>query len=207
MHTTVYLVRNGATDWNATGRLAGRRDLGLSAAGRAQADQLAEQFAGVELAEVLASPLPRAVETAERLASRHHVEVGRDPRLTDLHVGPWEGLGFADLATRDDFRRFLAHPVDAPIPGGERLPDARDRMLASVRQALADNEMGARIVVVSHAAPLRVLIAHYLGMEVGAFHRVRLLPASVAILRFESVEGPPRLLGLNCAAELAAAGS
>jgi broad specificity phosphatase PhoE len=197
MFSTVYLIRNAATDWNRDARLHGRREIGLSLEGRAQADELATRFAGLELAEVLSSPLPRAVETAERLAARHKLEVGRDPRLTDLHAGAWEGLAHAELARRDDYRRFVAAPLDAPIPGGEKITDARDRMLASIAQALGDNELGAAIVIVSHATALRIAIAHYLGMEIGGFHRLRLMPASLTALRFESAAGRPRLLALD----------
>jgi broad specificity phosphatase PhoE len=198
MHTILYLIRHGATDWTRDRRLAGRRELGLSLEGRVQADELAERLAPLDLAEVLSSPLPRAIETAERIATRHRIDVARDPRLTDLHAGKWEGAALADLSQRDEFRRFLDDPIASPIPGGEALTDVRDRMLASTMQALVDNELGAHIAVISHAGPLRILIAHYLGMELASFHRLRLQPASVTALRFESETQKPRLLTLNC---------
>src|SRR4030095_10707818 len=69
MYTTLFLVRNGDTDFSRDRRVAGRRDIGLSAVGRQQAADLAERLRSVELTEVLASPLPRAVETAELLAA------------------------------------------------------------------------------------------------------------------------------------------
>jgi len=70
-----------------------------------------------------------------------------------------------------------------------------------VSQALADNELGANIVIVSHAGPLRVLLAHYLGMNLVHYHRLRLSPASVSVLRFESEHGVPRILTINCTAD------
>ena len=202
VYTIVYLIRNAATDWNRDGRVHGRREIGLSAAGRAQADELAARVAGLDVAELLSSPLPRAVETAERLAATLKLEVGRDPRLTDFNCGSWEGLAHAELAKRDDFRRFIASPLEVHIPGGEKLTDVRDRIVASVTQALTDNELGAGIAVVSHACPLRVLIAHYLGLDLASFHRLRLQPASVTALRFESAQGLPRLLALNHTSDL-----
>ncbi|MFI5289730.1 MAG: histidine phosphatase family protein [Polyangia bacterium] len=201
MHTTLYLVRNGATDWSRDGRLAGRRDLSLSTEGRAQAEDATRRLAGLDLAEVLSSPLPRAVETAEAIA-KGRLEVARDPRLTDFDAGRWEGMKQSEIVVSDEYKRFIANPLAEAIPGGERLTDARDRMVASIEQALGDNELGAAIVVVSHAGPLRVLIAHYLGMDLASYHRLRLQPTSVTALRFDTERGVPRVLALNCLADV-----
>jgi broad specificity phosphatase PhoE len=205
MHTTLYLIRNGATEWTREGKIAGRRELGLSTQGRVQADELGERLAQIDLVEILSSPLPRAVETAERMAQAHHLEVARDPRLTDFHVGQWEGLRFAELLAHEGYRKFLADPEGTPSPGGEKLADVRDRMISSVSQALADNELGAGIAVVSHAGPLRVLLAHYLGMRLATFHHLRVSAGSVTALRFDSEDGMPRLLALNCLGDVRAA--
>ena len=203
MHTTLLLVRNGATEWSRERRVVGRRDIGLSAEGRAQAEELAARLVGVEVAEVLSSPLPRAFETAELVASSHKNEVARDPRLTDFHAGKWEGMKYADVSGSEDYRRFLASPLADAIPGGgETLHAARDRMVGSIEQALGDNELGANIIVFSHAGPLRVLIAHYLGMDLANYHRLRISPASVTALRFETEHGMPRVLAVNCVGDV-----
>lgn len=197
MHTNILLVRNAATEWSREHRVAGRRDLGLSAEGHAQAAELGERLRGLDIAEVLASPVLRAVETAERIAKLHSLEVARDPRLTDVNAGSWEGLKHQEIAATPEYKRFMADPMAEPIPGGERLHDARERLVSSVSQALVDNELGANIVMVSHASPLRLLLASYLGMDLANYHRLRLSPASVSILRFDSEEGVPRLLAVN----------
>ena len=197
MHTDLFLVRNASTEWSRERRVAGRRDLGLSAEGQAQAAEVGERMRGVEIAEVLTSPVLRAVETAERLAKLHGLEVARDPRLTDLGAGAWEGMKHDEVGVSEEYKRFLANPLSESIPGGEKLTDARDRLIASVNQALADNELGASVVMVSHAGPLRVLLAHYLGMDLANYHRIRLSPASITVLRFDSEQGIPRLIAAN----------
>jgi broad specificity phosphatase PhoE len=202
MHTTLFLVRNAVTEWSRESRIAGRREIGLSDEGRAQTDALSKRLAGVPLDEVLCSPLPRGVQTAEPLAASHSLEVARDPRLTDLHAGKWEGQKYADVLASDEYKRFLASPMTEGIPGGEKIAAVRERMVGSVEQALQDNELGANIVLVSHASPLRVLIAHYLGMDLANYHRLRLSPASVTVLRFESMHGVPRLLAVNAVGDL-----
>jgi broad specificity phosphatase PhoE len=203
MYTTLYLVRNADTDFTRDGRVAGRRDISLSGAGRKQAEVLRDLIAAGnhDLVEILASPLPRAVETAEILAAPSGLGVVRDPRLIDFDAGRWEGQKHADIGVTGEYQRFIVNPVDESIPGGERIGDVRDRIVAAVSQALADNELGANILIVSHAGPLRVLLAHYLGMNLVHYHRLRLSPASLSILRFESEAGVPRVLTMNCTAE------
>jgi broad specificity phosphatase PhoE len=203
MYTTLFLVRNADTDFTRDGRVAGRRDISLSKPGRAQAEELRDRLVAMkqEIVEILASPLPRAVETAEIMAAPFGHGVVRDPRLTDFDAGRWEGQTHRDIGVSAEYQRFLVDPVGESIPGGEKISDVRDRVVASVSQALADNELGASILIVSHAGPLRVLLAHYLGMNLVHYHRLRLSPASVSVLRFESEHGVPRILTINCTAE------
>jgi ribonuclease H / adenosylcobalamin/alpha-ribazole phosphatase len=199
MYTTLFLVRNADTDFARDGRVAGRRDIGLNATGRAQAAELRDRFAGkFEIAEILASPLPRAVETAEALAAAVGHGVVRDPRLIDFDAGRWEGQSHQDIGASPEYQRFIGDPIAESIPGGEKIGEVRDRVVASVSQALADNELGANIVLVSHAGPLRVLLAHYLGMNLIHYHRLRLSPASLSVLRFDAEVGVPRILTINC---------
>jgi broad specificity phosphatase PhoE len=202
MHTDLILIRNAATEWSRDKRVAGRRDLGLSAEGQAQAAELGERMGKLEVAEVLCSPVLRAVETAERIARPHGLEVARDPRLTDLGAGSWEGMKHEEIVASEAYKKFLANPLSESIPGGEKLMDARDRLVSSINQALVDNELGANIVIVSHAGPLRLLLAHYLGMDLANYHRLRLSPASISVLRFDSEQGIPRLLAVNCTGSL-----
>lgn len=201
MYTTLFLVRNADTDFTRDRRVAGRREIGLSAEGRAQAKALGERLAGIEMTEILSSPLPRAVETAELVAAPVHLGVVRDPRLVDFAAGQWEGRTHAEVGASAEYQRFLVNPVEERIPDGERLIEVRDRIVAAVSQALADNELGANILLVSHAGPLRVLLAHYLGMSLVHYHRLRLSPASVSVLRFESETGVPRVLTINCVSD------
>jgi len=203
MYTTLFLVRNADTDFTRDGRVAGRRDIGLSAAGRAQAANIRDRLVAAkpEIVEILASPLPRAVETAEIIAAPLGHGVVRDPRLIDFDAGRWEAQSHKDIGASPEYQRFIADPIAEQIPGGEKIGDVRDRIVSSVSQALADNELGANILIVSHAGPLRVLLAHYLGMNLVHYHRLRLSPASVSVLRFESEHGVPRILTINCTAD------
>ena len=46
----LYIIRHGQTDWNVQGRIQGRQDIPLNAAGRSQAQMLAK---GMDAASVM----------------------------------------------------------------------------------------------------------------------------------------------------------
>jgi broad specificity phosphatase PhoE len=198
LHTTVYLIRNAETEWNTEGRLAGRRELGLSDVGRRTSQRLVELFAGIKLEELLASPLPRTMETATPLGLAAGLEIARDPRLADWQAGEWEGRLYSDVQKDPRYVALVGQPVDSiQLPGGERLADVRTRMLASIDQALQDNELGAHIALVSHAGPLRLLLAHYLSIPPWDHEKLGLHPGSVTVLTFSALGAPPTLRGID----------
>jgi broad specificity phosphatase PhoE len=197
LETKVLLVRHGVTEWHAQGRVLGQRDVPLSEDGVAQIEATAAALAEVRVAEIISSPLQRALQSAEVLGARHGIEVARDPRLTDFQLGRWSGLPRAEIAVSPDYQRFIASPSSEQIPGGESLEEIRRRSVAAIEQAITDNPSGDGIVVVSHSGVLRVLLAHYLGAPVENFHRIRVNPGSISILAFADDRELPRLLGLN----------
>jgi broad specificity phosphatase PhoE len=87
-------IRHASTEWNATGRMQGRRDIALSPAGR---DEVMHWRLPADLHESvdwIASPLSRAIETATRLRGRPpRVE----PALSEMDWGAWEGCRLAEL--------------------------------------------------------------------------------------------------------------
>lgn len=66
--TRLYLLRHAETTWNAENRVQGSLDAPLSEVGLRQADAAARALATMPLAAMYASPLPRALATAERIA-------------------------------------------------------------------------------------------------------------------------------------------
>lgn len=64
---TLYIVRHGETEHNATGLVQGE-DSVLSVRGEKQAESLAERFKSLDFAHIFASDYSRAAKTAERIA-------------------------------------------------------------------------------------------------------------------------------------------
>ena len=149
--TTVFLLRHGQTAYNVAGRLRGRAaGPELTAQGHAQADALGRLFAGVALSRVLASPLQRAVKTAEPLAHAAGLPVETVDALNDRDYGPWTGHDRGEVE-----QRFGS--VDA-APGVESWNALRHRMRQAFDLLLATSA-GPAIALVGHDATHRALLA------------------------------------------------
>jgi len=197
VETTVFLVRHGVTPWHKARRVLGHRDIDLDEEGLAQADAVADALADLPVTEVISSPLARAVQTADRLASRYQTHVTRDPRVTDFRVGRWEGMSYDEVAASREYQEFVKNPMATGIPDGEKLIDVRDRAVAAVEQTLEDTPAGDAVVVVTHAGIVRILLTHYIGAELAHYHRLRVSPGSISVLSFPDVHALPRVLITN----------
>ena len=95
--TDLILWRHGQTDYNSQGRIQGRVDVPLNETGRDQARRAAEDIAALGPTRIVSSPLTRARDTAEALASRTGLSVEIDEGLAEKSFGDWEGLKAADI--------------------------------------------------------------------------------------------------------------
>jgi probable phosphoglycerate mutase len=169
------LVRHGETAWSRDRRHTGRTEIALTALGESQAAGLAPRLAGWRFAQVLASPLVRARQTAD-LAGLDAVET--TPDLLEWDYGDYEGRTTA--AIRED-RPGWDLFADG-VPGGETIHQVAnrvDRVIARVRTGSGD------VACVAHAHLLRVLAVRWLGVEPAAARYLVLGPASISVLGWE----------------------
>jgi broad specificity phosphatase PhoE len=197
LETRVFLIRHGLTDWHRAGRVLGHRDIALNDEGLAQAAATTRALADTPIAEVISSPLVRALQTAEAIGRQFGIDVARDPRLIDLRVGKWEGMTYAEVAEHSEYKEFISDPLSERIPGAESLADVRVRAVAAIEQALEDNPSGDAIAVITHAGIIRVLLTHYLGSPPANYHRIRVAPGSISVLSFTDHRELPRVLAVN----------
>jgi broad specificity phosphatase PhoE len=98
------LVRHGETLSNLDRRYHGRLDSPLTERGVAQANAIGRHIATLlkgQSAEIVSSPQPRALRTAELIRERLGSIVGPvmiDNRLCEISIGEWEGLGHDEIA-------------------------------------------------------------------------------------------------------------
>jgi broad specificity phosphatase PhoE len=198
--TNLLLLRSAETRWGADGRLVGARNLGLSATGKAQAERARDALDGVDVADVVSSPLERAQQTAEIIAERIGQSPTIDKRMAAVDIGPLEGLAPDELANARAYRELIAGNPSSFF-GRESLARVRQRALSSVIQAIEDNDEDASLLFVTHSVPLRALLAHYLGIPITTTFQFFLAHGSFTVLAV-SREAPTKLLCLNHVGQL-----
>lgn len=156
--TTILLARHGETDWNRGGRFQGHADPPLNDDGLAQAAVLAKELADVELETVYASPLRRAFETAEVLATPHRLAPVPLEALREVDVGSWQGLTREEVESRfpEQFTNWLAYGQG--WQDGESYEEMAKRVVAGLLRLAAAHD-GQRILAVTHGGPIRATFA------------------------------------------------
>ncbi len=183
--TVTVLARHGATALSLEKRFSGRGgfDAPLADIGERQAAALAREIAAREPVErIVASPLLRTRQTAHRVAETLGLPVETDEGLAECDFGVWDGLTFGEVRDRwpDELAAWLGSDDVAP-PGGESFATCRDRVLEA-RARVVDRSPGARVLVVAHVTPIKILVADAVGAPLGSLYRMELSPCSISTL-------------------------
>ncbi|MDP9068957.1 MAG: histidine phosphatase family protein [Actinomycetota bacterium] len=169
--TRVFLVRHGATEWNAEKRAQGQADVPLNDKGRLQALDAAKQLSGFGVRAVYTSDLQRAVDTAKPIADVIGLAVVTDPAFREIDQGDWTGLSVDEIARRWPRLWGTARHYSAR-PGGESPDQVRSRAMGGLEKAVRANPDGP-IVVVSHGGTIRWMCAEALGYDDRSSARLR----------------------------------
>ena len=145
--------------------VAGRppRTWELSAEGRRRAALLAGRLAEFDVARVVSSVEPKAVETAEIVAQRLGVPSARLPGLHEQLRDTAPHLG------DEDFQAAIAWLFDEPnkvVFGEESADAAGDRFSAAVDALAEDAAVAGRdAIVVAHGTVISLYVARVAGIE------------------------------------------
>lgn len=190
------LVRHGTTP--TTGKmLPGRAGgLHLSEKGRAQAATAAERIAALTKAPgaVYASPLERTRETAAPIAKALGLRVRTAPGLVEVDVGDWTEKPLALLYRAKEWPTVHRWPGGFRFPGGESFAEMSVRSMDVVLALVADHP-GETIVAVSHADPIKAIVAAAAGVPLDLMQRITISPCSISAILFGA--GGPIVLCVN----------
>lgn len=153
--TQLAIIRHGHTPWNRAGQIQGRTDIALE-------DQAAADLAKLKLpaawaeADLVASPLSRAVETARLISDR---DPSTDAALIEMDWGDWEGKKGVELKAdpNSGFRDIEDWGWAYRPPNGESPHDVWERLSPWVAQLQTDT------IAVCHIGIMRVLLAQATG--------------------------------------------
>lgn len=175
-HTHVKLVRHAQTDWNKDGRYQSYSDRPLTEFGRLQAEATAGRLGRGEYTVILSTGLSRTDGLAARVAEsqRPAPEVEREERLREVDHGLWEGLTHREVSTKygEQARHRFGDFWDSRAHGGESGAELWARVEAAWEDLL-QSYAGGRVLVVTHGAPIRLLLCHLLGLPLVQHWRLR----------------------------------
>jgi len=150
----IYLVRHGETDWNLFKRFNGNTDVYLNKTGIAQAKALAEELKDVRFDVAYCSPLTRARQFCEII---HGGSIVFDNRLAEIDCGEFESRE----ETAETLQSFWK-AIQTGDVGTERI-DAFINRTCEVCDVIAKNDKSKNILIVTHAANVRVINYYFKG--------------------------------------------
>ncbi|GAB4503191.1 MAG: hypothetical protein Fur0043_01830 [Anaerolineales bacterium] len=180
----LYLIRHGENDFVKSRKVAGRLPgVHLNERGREQAQALAQIFANVPLVAVYSSPLERALETARPIAEVHHLNIIEKPNLLESDVGKWQGKAWKGLMRTKAWGLVQHAPSRFRFPGGESFLEMQTRVVTVLEEiySLCKKPHDA-VAVVFHADPIKLAVAHFIGLPLDYFQRLSCDTGSVTLL-------------------------
>jgi len=197
MKQTLLFIRHGQTTWNVEHRLPGQLPgVTLNDTGRKQAANLADALHILPISAIISSPLERARDTAEIIAQGQGLSVQLEPDLMDTNVGHWAGKIYDELSKNDPaWKTFVRDPTVAP-EGVETFPQVQQRVVAAVERWRTRENIGAYPAFVAHADIIKLLIAHYTGLEAGRAGSLFIDNASVSLVELDG-DQRPRVVGIG----------
>jgi probable phosphoglycerate mutase len=200
--TTLILLRHGETEWNLSGRWQGQAaDTPLTELGREQARIVAGRLRSYPISAIYSSDLVRAFETAQIVGELLGVAPLVDPALRESDIGAWTGLTWDQIVVRypDEVAAMMAGQ-EVRRGGGESYGELQARLAAAAAN-IAARHPGQTVLLVSHGAALRSLVAHALDASLVQMHRIA-IGGNTALSVVQMKHGHLRLVSYNDTAHL-----
>jgi len=177
------LIRHGDNDYKKNGRFAGHLPgVHLNKYGQEQARQLAEALKEVPLTAIYSSPLERALETAMPIAAARGLDVQIDEGLIETNIGKWQGRSLKVVRLTKVWMTVLTSPSRFHFPGGESFHECQARVVTALEAILRRHKSKDILACVFHADPIKLAVAHYVGLPLDNFQRLGCDTGSVTVL-------------------------
>lgn len=197
---TILLIRHGENDYVKTGRLAGRLPgVHLNDKGRQQALAVAEALCKMlppeQVKAIYSSPLERTMETAEPIAKAFDLKIIQREGLIETQYGDWQNKSVKGLSRLKIWKNVQSTPSLFTFPGGESFAETQNRICSEIYTLVRQYEQKDILLCVSHADPIKLAVAYFIGLPLDLFQRLHVAPASINTLYLGP--GVSRLLALN----------
>lgn len=155
----IYLIRHGQTDWNLAKRVQGRTDNPLNETGIRQAEQLKEKLQAYSFDICYASPLKRALQTAEIIVN-NRVPIILDDNLEERDFGNLEGE-VLESWDKEVFDRKL----NSGRYGMEPIKNVLTRSKKVLERIKNENTPDSNVLIVAHDILLKTMHFNIIGYD------------------------------------------
>ncbi len=195
----VHMVRHGVTEWNAAGRIQGSLDIGLSARGFEQAEELARSLRerGIELTKVYSSKLKRAYSTGQIVADCLGLSIESLEGVQEICLGDWEGLTWKQVAERyrEQYRAWAADRRYSAPPNGETHQQVLQRLVPALLKVVDAND--ADVLVVAHGFGISCMNCLLFDRSFNDINEHRVKNGQVVSFDEDQIRHAGALLGLS----------
>lgn len=181
----IYLTRHGETLWNVQGRTQGTKDIPLTGRGIQQADELAMRLENEGITQIYTSSLERAYQTAVIVGAKIGIKPEKMDELKEVNFGIWEGLSRQEI--EDNYPGQLErHRSDFNFAPecGESLASLESRIRKFIKYMI--NNKGKRVLLVTHACPIRMLIVELMGLAKEYLWSFQLSNGGISVISLDS---------------------
>lgn len=157
-------MRHASVAAEHAGRYLGRTDLPIAAAGHRAIQIAAEALARRNVRRCVASPLLRARQTAQIVASRLGLPMEIDNDLREVDFGRWEGKTFQEIAASDPdhVQKWANMAEDFAFPEGESWRAFQNRV-DHAAQRLASDPADV-VLAIAHGGVIRAMLCQLLDV-------------------------------------------
>ncbi len=156
------IIRTGATEYEAQGRVQGTLSIPLSEDGRQQISHVAEALRETSIDVCFVGPCLATQQSAEILAAQLKLKPKTLDDLQNLDHGLWQGMLINDVKVKQPkvYRQWQEHPETVCPPEGESLQIVRERLQRALSKIAKKQKTGTAAVVV--AEPVTSLLKNVL---------------------------------------------
>lgn len=116
--------------------------------------------------------------------------------LLETDIGDWAGEKLAALRRQKKIWKVVQHsPALMRFPGGETFAEGQMRIVNELLAIAAAHQPNDLIACVSHADPIKLAIAYFIGLPLDMFQRLVISPGSIS--RLQISESSSSVIGLN----------
>ena len=174
----VFLIRHPKPDI-ASGICYGSSDVSPEPIALKQAFEWLDTYLPRD-AQIITSPLARCAQLASKLSAQVQRRCTFDARLAERHCGAWE-LQPWDQVPRVELDAWAADFMDYSAPGAESVRQLQTRVLTAWQELIEEGTQQA-IVLITHAGPIQVILAHLTGAPIRTTPVVEIVCGAIVVL-------------------------